>query len=94
MGGSVSGNLPGKTRPGKNYFDRVEPGNFFAATGTRPKIFRHVPVPAGKNLEQLHPDARDIFRLPGIRPGTPTGNCRNINTLKSCAGNAFSLNIP
>jgi len=31
-------------------------------------IFRLIPVPAGKNPERLQPEARDIFRLPGINP--------------------------
>jgi len=44
------------------------PGKFFAATGIRKTIFRLIPVPAGKNPERLQPEARDIFRLPGINP--------------------------
>ena len=71
---------PGHGRQRSRYFSRqntavenfilivLGPGNFFAATGTRLKIFRLVPVPAGKNPERSRPEARDIFRPPGINP--------------------------
>lgn len=81
---------PAEKKPGATGVQR--PGKFFAVTGTRRKIFRLVPVPAGKNPERLHPDARDIFRLPGIilrtaHPGVPPTTPR-AGTMVSCSPRA------
>jgi hypothetical protein len=68
-GGRVPGNLPLKNTAGENSVPIAPgPGKFFGANGTRPGLFRPAPVPAGKNPERSHPEARDMFRPPGMNP--------------------------
>jgi hypothetical protein len=63
MGGSVPGNLPGKTRPGKILFlIVVGPGNFLLQPESGRTIFRFVPVTAG-NISS------DYIERPGIFSG-------------------------